>query len=170
MEGIVAITVDDVLEIAISMEKLGARFYAAAAKVADDPMARELFEALARAELNHMDFFKKLREAVQAQEQTPKVPDPGGLMAKYVRSWSKNKVFDGMDPRNFVTGKAATELIKQAIGLEQEAIDFYLGLGQFLSSELDLKALKAIIGQERNHREKLEGILELVEEATRPSI
>jgi rubrerythrin len=168
MDAIVAITVDDVLEIAIAMEKLGARFYVAASKVADDPMAKELFVALARAEMHHMNFFEKLRDAVRANEATPPVPDPGGVMAKYVRSWSKNKIFDGMDPRRFVEGRGAVELVKQAIGLEQEAIDFYQGLGVFLSSKLDLKALEAVIGQERKHKEKLEGVLLVVEEATSP--
>jgi rubrerythrin len=168
MEGIAAITVDDVLEIAIAMEKLGARFYAAASKVADDPMAKELFEALARAEVLHMNFFEKLRDAVRASDSTPPIPDPGGVMATYVRSWSKNKVFDGMDPKRFVEGRGAVELVQEAIGLEQEAIDCYQGLGAFLSSDLDLRALQAIIGQERKHREKLEGVLAVVEEATRP--
>ena len=89
-------------------------------------------------------------------------------MTKFVRSWSKNKVFDGMDPRTFVQGRNAPELLKQAIGLEQEAIDFYQHLGTFLSTDLDLKALQTIVDQERNHKKRLEGVLAVVEKATRP--
>ena len=159
MEVTASLNIDEVLEIAMTLEDQGAAFYAAAAGFVTEKTARELFEALVRAEHRHKEIFEAMRERVRWVANALEDVDPDGVMGTFLKAWTHRKVFDGMDPQRFVQDKGIGEIISEAIKLEQESIDFYQGLRDLMGTGDDVLWLEKIIEQERRHKRGLERVL-----------
>ncbi len=162
MDSSSSFTIDDVFELAITIERQGQVFYAQAAEATADPVARKLFRALVDAEERHEVEFRTLRTRMRRTNPDEQLQDPDGVLSGFIRSWTAGKVFDGMDPQRFVRNRTTVQLVQEAIKLEEEAIGFYLELKTFLSSMADVAWLARIIHHEETHRESLQRILEVV--------
>ena len=85
---------DEVFEIAVQIEKNGARFYRRAAEIAGNGEDRELLLSLAAMEDSHVKIFESLREELSGPEGTLADFDPHGEAATYLQSMADGQVFD----------------------------------------------------------------------------
>jgi rubrerythrin len=147
------LSVDEVLEIAQLLERNGARFYRRASQAFTDSPGRELLLDLAIAEDEHERLFTAMRAEVSPRERQRGLDDPYAKAAAYLRGMVDGQLFDvKADPSERLTGKETPEeIIKTAIGLEKEAIIFYLGVKDMVPEGPGSHRIDAIIKGEMGH-------------------
>ena len=111
----------DGLTKAIKAERYGHSFYMMAAKTTDDPKGKEVFETLAREELDHMQFLKKQYDALNTTGQA----DASLKLGSQAKLDGVSPIFsDGLRAR---IEDANYEMTSLSIGiqLEKDAMEFY---------------------------------------------
>ena len=148
---------DEILEIALQIERNGARFYRLAAEGAADSRLHKLFLDLAAMEDEHEKVFAVLRADLSDKEKEPAVFDPDNETALYLKAMADVNVFDVReDPSQRLTGKEAMEdIFRTALGLEKDSISFYAGLKYMVPQRLGHARIDAIIKEEMGHVAKL---------------
>ena len=146
--------IDDVLEVAVRIERGGVSFYNRMGDGLKSPQARDVFSFLAAEEEKHAGTFGKMLE--KTAEYTPRYDYPGeygkflDLMAESMVRKIENQVKK--------TGiQSDAEAIEAGIEFEKETILFY---GELMENpdlpEKDI--LKNIIAEEKLHWRKLEAL------------
>ncbi len=142
---------EEVLEIAIHIEKLGAAFYRRAAEIVDDPAAKEVLEGLAVMEDGHEIGFENMRADPDILAQL--IGDPDGEAATYLQAFAMGQIFPrDDDPAGELDKDVTLETIfSRAIYMELASIAFYSGIKDAMSQELGQSKVEAIISEERRH-------------------
>jgi rubrerythrin len=144
---------DEILEMALHIERNGARFYRKAAELVEDAAIRKLLEDLAVWEDGHERIFATMRADLADQEREPRVFDPERETSMYLRAMADGHVFDArVDPVDTLTGKeSAEDILRMAIGQEKDSIVFYTGLKEMISQPAGRERIEAIIKEEMGH-------------------
>ncbi len=144
---------DEILEMAVRIERNGAKFYRSAAEGFTNETAKKTLLDLAVMEDGHEKTFSKMKEKLSDKEQAPTVFDPDGEAAGYLQAMADGYVFDvKTDPSEALTGKESwREIIKKAIGLEKDSIVFYTGIREFVPESLGRDEVEEIIREEMGH-------------------
>ena len=144
---------DDVLEMALGIERNGAAFYRRAAELQQDAHARATLLELAAMEEDHEKTFADMRKGLTAEEQRETTYDPEGQLPLYLRAMADNQVFDTKtSPADRLTGKeSVAHLLRYAIGMEKDSIVFYLGLQELVPKRLGAARIGDIIKEEMGH-------------------
>lgn len=152
---------DEVYEMAVQMERNGAKFYRKAAQYAEGEASREELLDLAAMEDQHERFFNGLRAEIAANRCEAEWFDPQGEAGAYLRAVSDNRVFDTQaDPCEFVQPQTPAEaILRKAIGLEKDTIIFYLGIREAVPAGTDREKIDGIIREEMSHVTLLTGKL-----------
>lgn len=155
---------DEVFEMAEQIERNGAQFYRQAAEIAGEERTRRLFTQLALMEEDHLQTFSHLRAQLSEEERTPPTWDPEGEAALYLRAMADSSVFDvRADPQELLAGrKTVEEIIRVAIDLEKDSIDFYVGLKEATPQGRGGERVEGIIRQEMGHAATLRRELALL--------
>lgn len=138
---------NEVFQMAIQMEKNGAKFYRDAAAAADDPKNREFLLGLAVMEDEHEKTFTALKQELTDREKASTVFDPGGESAMYLRALVDTRVFFEKD----IDVTSLRDILKAAIEAEKDSIVFYLGMKDAVPDDLGKSRLDAIIKEEMGH-------------------
>jgi rubrerythrin len=151
---------DEMFEVAIRIEKNGARFYRKAAQLQSDPENREMLEKLEAMEASHQRTFEKMRTRLSEPEKTATAFDPHGEASKYLVAMADSLGGEGSPTAaDSLTGEESmTDIVDIAVGLEKESILFYLGSKDLVPSSLGSDKLDEIIAEERRHIIQLNGI------------
>jgi rubrerythrin len=151
---------DEMFEVAIRIEKNGARFYSKAAQFQSDAENRKMLEALEAMEASHQRTFEKMRTRLSASEKTATAFDPEGEAHQYLLAMADSHGGEGSPTAaDSLTGEESmTDIVDIAIGLEKESILFYLGLKDLVPPNLGSEKLDEIIAEERRHIIQLNGI------------
>ena len=154
----------EILEMAIQIERNGAKFYRTAGTNATDPSIKSLFDELAAMEVQHQATFSNILKEVTAKGTTAAVFDPDEQGALYLRAMVDGKVFDiKTDPSSKLTGKESLgQILNIAIGLEKESIVFYVGIKEMIREKSDKEHIDRIIREEMGHITILADALVLV--------
>ena len=141
---------EEVFEMAMQLERNGEAYYTAAAKHANHDTAKKLLLKMADWEHRHEELFKQMAADIPEDDQT-EIVDHGGEAAAYLQSMGAGKVFQLHDEAmQRLTGQASLALIFDlAIGMEKEAILFYLGIREMVTKGKD--RLDEIIREEMRH-------------------
>jgi rubrerythrin len=144
---------DEVFEMAIRAEQNAGTFYRKAAELHGDDEGKELLNGLAAMEDEHEKTFTKMREELTAKESGFTVFDPEGESALYLAAMVNSRRVEGAPSMAAdMTGDEKIEdLIRVAIGLEKEAILFYLGLSDVVSEKQGKQKVMDIIEEEKGH-------------------
>lgn len=141
-----AFTLKQVIETAIHAEELGIKFYSEMAKkFADNEKLKNIFELLAKDEVEHKKQFQEL-----AEENTQLPFNLTEEDTLYFKGCDVSKFFPSMKENN---EKLSPErILKNAFEFEKESVLFYTGIRYLIpmSDKLDL-----IIKTEKNHMTKL---------------
>ena len=148
---------DEVFEIAEQVERNGAKFYRRAAEFVLGDKARELLNKLAEMEERHEKTFAAMRAEVAKKrpDWSADAADVDGAKEAtlYLRALAEGRVFNlRADPSEALSGSESIEsILKTAIGLEKDAIIFYLGIKDAVPPELGRDKVDEIIREEMTH-------------------
>jgi rubrerythrin len=145
------INAEEVLEIAVQIERTGAAFYRKAAKFLDDPEAKKLVEDLALMEDGHEIEYENMRADPDVLSSL--LGDPDGEAVLYLRAMASGRVFPkDADPlADMGADVTPQKIFRKAIILELTSIAFYQALKDALASDKDREKVEGIIRQERGH-------------------
>ena len=138
---------DDMFEIAVQLERNGAKFYRDAAAAVKDATQRKLLLELAEMEDGHEKTFSTMRAELTAAEKQPTVFDPDDEAVLYLRALADTKVFYDKE----IDTSSMTAILKDAITAEKDSIVFYLGMREAITGDLGRRRLDDIIKEEMGH-------------------
>ncbi|MCM2285461.1 MAG: ferritin family protein [Desulfobacula sp.] len=144
-------TMDDLLEVAVKMEKNGEAVYRKSLKKIRQKALTDLLSWMAAEEAAHSRWFleQKKRLALQPEEKALKEMIPEVLQDMM----GENAL--SLDEVEFDKISTPLELLNTFIEFEKETIQFYELLDMFIETEEVRKGLKTIIQEENAHVEKL---------------
>jgi rubrerythrin len=148
----VVFNVEEIFDLAIQIEKNGAKFYKKTAEFADDPGTKETLDNLAEMEKEHEDRFKKLKDELVKPGTAQTVFDPYDELALYLKAFADGHVFDLSDPTQSISGKEDQMIVlRKAIGFEKDSIVFYLGMKELVPGDSEKDKIDTIIKEEMGH-------------------
>lgn len=144
---------DEIFQIAIQMERNGGNFYRKAAEKSEYDKAKQILLGLATMEDRHEEMFTEMRAELGAGAARPVTFDPDDQAALYLEALVDGKVFNyKSDPWEGLTGnESLADILEISIGLEQDAIVFYLGIYEVVPPELGRDKIQDIIREEMGH-------------------
>ncbi len=145
----------EILDIAVKIEKNGEKVYREAMDQTGDPALKELLKWMADEEVKHAEWFSKLKNEVELNEDHHLIREmSGSLVSEFVgdQSFSLKEV-------DFSAIKDTGELIDVFIEFEKDTILFYEMLDSFIIDKETGEKLKCIIEEEKTHISKLQGLL-----------
>ena len=142
---------EEILEIAVQIEKNGAAFYRRAAEIIEDPAAKKMLEELAAMEDGHEIIFENMRGDPDLLSQL--LGDPDGPVTAYLRALAGGHIFNKNENPAAVLKKGVSmeEILKKAIQLEMTSIAFYHGIREKMPRELGRRKVGDIIHEEMKH-------------------
>lgn len=147
--------INDVFEIAISIEENGETFYRHAAEIADSEETKDLFSFLAEEEVEHKKTFKDLLSDIAAAG-TPETYQ--GEYLEYIHAYTENAIFTKEKFEERISQITETmPAIDFAIQQESDSILYYHEIKKFVP-EKKHNLIEKIITEERQHFLKLTNI------------
>jgi rubrerythrin len=143
--------VEEILDMAIRIEKNGEAVYRNAVEKISNPALLSLLEWMADEEVKHAQWFLELKEEAATPAKNPFVQEMGrefitGILGE--QSFSLKEVdFSRIDRIN--------DLIDILIEFEEDGILFYEMLQPFIQDRETLVQLNKIIAEEKSHIEQL---------------
>jgi len=147
----IGFTPEDILDLAIQMEKNGAEFYQRASRIAEAPGQRLMLEGLAAMERGHAATLVELKERIVDVLGTGDA-EVDAVVAEFLSSWLSGVVFD-KDAKDLQLAQSATvaDILGRAILLEKETVCFYAGLRAYVADTAAEEVVDRIIGEELRH-------------------
>jgi rubrerythrin len=144
---------EEILEMAIQIERNGAKYYRLAAEGTDDENSSNLLYDLAAMEDEHEKTFAFMKENLSEKEKESTTFDPDNQAAAYLRAMVEGIVFDvKTGPEKILAQqKSLEEILKQAIEFEKDSIVFYLGMKDAVPKRLGGEKVDDIIKEEMRH-------------------
>ncbi|MBN1573373.1 MAG: ferritin family protein [Deltaproteobacteria bacterium] len=145
-------SMDEVFEIAEQIERNGAKFYRKAARSFDEDGKKMLLD-LAEMEENHERLFSEMRRDFAEESKLPESFDPNGEAALYLQAIADGYVFKfDEDPSEKLKGTERMEdVLKIAIGLENDSIAFYTGIREAVPDRLGKDKVSSVVIEEMGH-------------------
>ena len=154
--------IDDVLSLAIQLERNGERVYRQALDVIQEKSVAELVSWMADEENRHAQWFSELKEKWGTYSENPFSQDIGQSMLSDMlgrQSFSLKEV-------DFSTIKDEQELLAIFIEFEEDTILFYEMLEPFIQEDKVKSQLVSIIEEEREHIHRIESHLQKLSTGT----
>lgn len=137
----------EALQIALDTEKKGYRFYMVAANSSKDPKGREVFEHLAKDEVEHMGVIATIFESLTNSEPWMTYEE---AVEKYGKTPAEKIIFPDVpeEPQeNFNDIKA----LEEALEFEKKAVQFYSKQAQECEEERARAFYNSLIEIEKGH-------------------
>lgn len=149
----VSFSADEVLAMAMRVERNGVVFYREAARRFGGEEEHQLLLRLSDMEAQHEATFAAMRAVLSEQEQEPTTFDPEGLAPAYLAAMADGYVFDmRADPKATLAGDESIEdVLRTAIAAEGDSVLFYLGLKEIVPPSLGTERVDEIIHEEMRH-------------------
>lgn len=148
---------EEILEMAVQIEKNGVDFYLELAESAKDDNMRGLMQYLAEEEKKHMAIFRKL-SGVSDQEHLKNLYELqyGEEGRLYLKALADTKIFaDSNEAAHWARGaENPSEALGTAIDLEKDSILFYQEMRNFVRAD-DRNLVDEIINEEKKHIQTL---------------
>jgi rubrerythrin len=140
---------NDILEMAIEIEKNGAAFYRNAAESISDVSHKQLLIDLAEMEDQHEQTFKEMKASLSGEEKKSTTFDPNEEAGLYLKALADTRVFFEKEmPKGSSSMK---DILKEAILAEKDSIVFYLGMKDFVPEKFGKNRVEKIIKEEMGH-------------------
>lgn len=156
---------DELMELAIQIEKNGKEYFAAMAERSENVRVKQIFNLLVREEQSHLEIFLKVRERLAAKHQEEfQIADEYNTpeMASYVQAMSDGRVFPNLCSHSELASeiKDDEQAIYHAIGFEKDTILFFGDILGILGPDDENRSLiEELIRQEKIHIAKLYTLL-----------
>ena len=145
--------IDEIFEIALKIEKNGAKFYRKAMEFAKDEKTKKMLADLATMEDRHEKTFALMKSGSNVHSQLGSPFDPNNESIAYLQAFADGYVFDlSEDSSEQITGKESMEeIMKTAIGLEKDSIVFYIGIKHIVPEPQESDQVDSIVREEMKH-------------------
>lgn len=152
------------IRIAVEMERRGRDFYEMAARVSKNSGMKEMLQKLKGEEIVHMQQFGRLYE--REQERADQVRPYSHETSAYLTALAADIVFsDGLVAVGVKGGfENPSVILEEAIGSEQDSIDFYSTLARETEDPRAREIFEEIIAQEKSHQVRLRAQLDRIHE------
>jgi rubrerythrin len=144
---------DELINIAIDIERRGISFYDIMAKSTDNEMAREVFSNLALMEREHLKTFQDML-AETGRSPSPESPAPG--LPEYIQALVDEAVFSD----DLITGETAMQAdtdikaVELGISAEKDSLLFYCEMKENMPHRA-VPVIDRIITEEKTHLQQL---------------
>ncbi len=152
-------SVDEILEMAVQIERNGVTFYRRVAEVATSPTCKKLLLSLADMEDEHRVLMQSMKASLPANSDLADEFGDADEALHFIREVADGHIFDvQIDPTAILTGsESEEEILSTAIGLEKESIVYYSALAELLGDAPDAEKVRAVIREEMSHIAELSG-------------
>lgn len=142
---------NEILDIAINIEKSGFIFYTRASKKLEEYF--QFFDFLAKEEIAHDLVFKNIKKESISKEQLDTIYDPDEIIPLYFESLTGSTIFKNEKEIEELFGgiNSIEEVIDWAIKREHDTILFFIGLKSTFETDEDKMIVEKIISEEINH-------------------
>ena len=148
---------NDLVEIAMGIERNGLAFYESLAKSTENVSVKNLWKYLAGEEKKHVEVFQSMLKP-QAERRPPEDYDEEAAL--YLKALIDSRVFtDDKVARDMAQKATEAEAIQIAINAEKDSILFYSEMSD-LARRLDREVIDEIINQEKSHLQQLSELKE----------
>ncbi len=154
-------SLNEVIEMAVQIEKSGYTFYETALKRKDlDEKSRELLTTLKNDEINHEQTFKKLRDDLDINDIL--AAGDWQQISSYLKNISDAHIFAKPDMaiNLATTAKDYKEIIINAITFEEDTLRYFHSLDKHVTDSKTKGIIRKIIDEEVNHVTKLRSFLQ----------
>jgi len=150
---VVNLNASEIFEIAVKIERNGAKFYRGAAELFEDSHVSNLFLQLADWETSHEQVFADMKNELIAQGPEMSTFEAESDVIFDAQSMAGLAVFgNSLGAPGELTGKETiTDILKGAIEKEKDSIIFYTGLKNFVSAKTAGNKISEIIKEEMRH-------------------
>lgn len=139
------LTLHKALELAITTEQLGAKYYTrVAVKFGDEPELKAIFEQLARDEQAHEAQFKQMLESVPEEEPDQKMYE----QFQYLRATAVSEFFREESFTNTDAILQPADALRRALNFEKSTLQYYQAIEEVLGKSDQLTSL---IEAEKQH-------------------
>jgi rubrerythrin len=146
------LTGEDVLSMALDMERTGRIFFEALAGGTENSQAASLFGKLAKAEAVHYAKFKQISDALRAGQAS--VHCTAAQANELHQLISENIQPSPQEVRNVAMGGNMADAVAMARRMESDAIDFYTSMLDVVDSD-SAEMVRHIIKSEHSHLKDL---------------
>jgi rubrerythrin len=153
-------SINEIIEIAVQVERNGYKYYAEAAQRKDlPPEGKQLLMKLRDDEILHEKTFKDLRSDEELLEL--KKTKDWDIVTEYLEAIGTAHIFldEEASIKMATNAKSFEEIIENAIRFEKDTIMLYHTLSRTLSSKKAIDIIHRIIREEMQHVLWLKGIL-----------
>jgi rubrerythrin len=149
-------SIEDVIQIATTIEKNGEQTYREAARAVGRPDLSSLLVWMADQEQEHLRWFTKIGARIGSAEPSPELAEHGRSMLQKIVGDTRFSLADV----DLGEAKSLAAILDAAIELELDTVIFYQMLAAFVTGEDDLSHLEKIIEEEKRHGRELTEYLE----------
>ncbi|MHC4247773.1 MAG: ferritin-like domain-containing protein [Planctomycetota bacterium] len=144
---------DEVVGMAVEIERNGQRFYARGAQIVSEPAVKKLMTDLVDWEKAHERLFLGLREGLTDDERVSTAFDPEGEMELYNKAMAGGHVFtQKTDASELISDDdSAADILTTALGMERDSILFYIAMKGAVPKRLGPDKVEALIREEMSH-------------------
>jgi rubrerythrin len=148
-------TLNDIINLAIRIEKNGEETYRKAQEEVSNPSLAAMLKWLAEEEVEHEKWFTRLREKVATVPEDPRLEEMGKTILGGVLGDQSFSIRDA----DFSKIEDVNSLLELSVEFEKDTILFYEMLGAFIDDKETLSQLDEIIEEEKHHVELIEEFL-----------
>lgn len=144
---------DEILEIAVTIERNANAFYTRAAQVVSSEKAKAMFLELAAWEVGHVDLFEGMRAKFAAAKEQSWLPDLDQEAGRYLQAIADGKIFDvkKIDEELDALTDDPEGILMAALQREKDAVIFYLAMKEMVPENLGRDDVAHIIEEEMSH-------------------
>lgn len=143
---------DDLLEIAIKMEKNGEAIYTDSVGKLTNTALKEVLEWMANEEASHAQWFSHQKNKLKLHIDETQLKE---MVPTVLQDMMGGKTLE-LEEIDFASFATIDELFRTFIGFEKDTIIFYEMLEMFIDDPIVKKGLDTIIEEEKNHIKTLE--------------
>lgn len=146
-------SIDEVYQVGVEIEKNGRAFYQAAARATSDPEVKTLCEELAAWETKHVELFENLRRELPEGAREGAAFDPAAEERQYLKATADSHVFVANKEMSALVSRCTSSaaLLDLAIQFEKDSVVFYSAMKQLLPPCDACGSLDALIDEELRH-------------------
>ncbi|WP_088189157.1 ferritin family protein [Desulfosporosinus sp. FKA] len=154
--SIVNFTGEEIIKLALEMEKSGKEFYEKALSYAQDLQLKEVLAYLAKEEEKHLKDFEKLGERL-SKEFMPN-ESYAGEYGDYLTSIVNNHIFNLNNVEDLVKGiKTDLDILRFALSFEKDSIMIFQEFENFVNNT-GKDIVKDLLNEEKGHIKKINAL------------
>lgn len=147
----------EVFQLAIDVEENGRLFYEKAQEKIDDEEVRQVFKALALAEIEHKELFIALKSKLPPNASGETIFDPDDEINQYLDMMAGRAVFrktEDVDER-LKDVRSAADALQIALKAEADSIIYYLTMKERTEEKQGRSMIDQIIREELEHHKRI---------------